>query len=272
MSKILAGGPFIGDFYQEVLTFRPYIKWIQMNGNYDQTFISSHSNRRFLYQDVINKRFISVYKQLSRHEINQFGYSHKNIDQKDYISLTKSFRDKVAETSNVPKKDVEVMSLPYVKYISPISVYHKIYEPISVPISPTKGNVVFIPDSSLSEEDAVYIYQHLCQNYDVSVIGDMSCGLMDYNEILQDVEYFQTGYQKIITAITNARAVITPCSHWTSITNLQQTPVLSWGDTVGPYRFDGIYHFGNKDCKTIYHDGDSRLSDLIKQIDLFLEK
>jgi len=46
--------------------------------------------------------------------------------------------------------------------------------------------------------------------------------------------------------------------------------VISWGDTVGPYKEGGIYHFNNYKSRVFYHDADSRMDVLIKQIDGFL--
>lgn len=260
-------GPFLGSFEQEILTFRPYAKWLQKNGGYDKVFISSHFNRRFLYQDLPYKRFLPVYKQLTRQETEQSGYCHNSVNQKDFMIISKSLKEKVSQQFSISKKDLEVVSLPYVKYASPISIFNKIFEPINVPIANNKGNIVFIPDVSFNENQTVYIHNHLCDNYDVSVVGDMSCWLSDSNELLEDIEYLQSGYQKIITAITNAKLVITPCSMWTTIANLQKVPVVSWGDNVSPYRQNGMYHLGNNQCKVIYHDVDTRLDSLLRYID-----
>lgn len=269
--SVLALGPFIGSFEQEILTFRPHMRWIESQIGMSNVFCSSHANRRFLYSHVPNRKFAPVYGQLTRHELGQEGYSHKDVDQKDYTTLIREFKDEIVSRTNVIKKNIEHQSLPYVKYASPISIYHKIFEPITVPLKKRKGWVVFVPDFSMRRKHAEIINQHLKKTVRYSVIGDMKCHLHEENEILQELDYFQTGYMKMVTAITNARAVITPCSHWTVIANLQGVPVLSWGENVGQYRPDGIYNFGNKDLKVIYHDHESNINNLLKQIDLFLE-
>ena len=269
--SVLAFGPFIGSFEQEVLTFRPHMRWIENQIGMSNVFYSSHANRRFLYSHISSKKFIPVYGQLTRHELGQEGYCHKDVDQKDYTTLIRDFKDSIVEKSNCIKKNIEHQSLPYVKYASPISIYHKIFEPIDVPMKKRKGWVVFIPDFSMRRSHAEIIRNHLNGNVKYSVIGDMKCHLHDENEVLQEIDYFQTGYMKMVTAISNARAVICPCSHWTAIANLQRVPVLSWGENVGQYRTDGIYNFGNKESRTVYFDSETNINNLLKQIDTFLE-
>jgi len=85
--NVLALGPFIGSFEQEFLTFRPHMRWIEENTETDFVYYSSHFNRKFLYPQVTNKKYIPVYKQLTRQEIHQTGYSHKDVDQRDFMSL-----------------------------------------------------------------------------------------------------------------------------------------------------------------------------------------
>jgi hypothetical protein len=269
--SVLALGPYIGSFEHEILTFRPHMRWVEQNTNYKAVFYSTHFNRRFLYPEVNYRRFMPVYKQLTRYENEQDGYSHKDVDQRDFISLIKTFKEQIVDSTRYIKKDIDHISLPYVKYAAPVSIYHKIFEPIKVPLSKKKGYVVFIPDASFSEEDSYIIYKYLQSKCDFSVIGDMKCHLYQYNEVIQSVDYIQNGYQKIVTAITNARAVLTPCSVWTTVANLQGAPVLSWGEGVGQYKEGGIYHFGNKKSKVVYHDSDSKADNLIRQIDKFLE-
>lgn len=268
--SVLALGPFIGSFEQEILTFRPHMRWIESQMGIDNVYYSSHASRRFMYSHVKNKKFMPVYGQLTRHELGQDGYCHKTVDQRDYTSLIREFKDNISTTTNCIKKEIELVSLPYVKYASPVSIYHKIYEPFTVPLKKRKGWAVFVPDVSMSKKHAMIINSHLKKTVRYSVVGDMKCHLHEENEILQDVDYFQTGYLKLITAITNARAVIAPCSHWTVIANLQKVPVLSWGENVGPYRSGGIYHFGNPDAKTVYFDNETNINNLLKQIDNFL--
>ena len=270
--NILALGPFIGSFEQEILTFRPHMRWIELNTKSDFVYYSSHFNRKFLYPQVSSRRYKPVYKQLTRQEIHQSGYSHKDVNQRDFVSMVRLYKDGIVNKMGCIKKDIDQQSLPYVKYIPPISIYHKVFEPIKVPISNKKGYVVYIPDISMMEEDALDIFDYLNTTCKFAVVGDMKCHLSESNEILQNVDYLENGYQKTITAITNAKAVITPCSHWTAIANLQGVPVISWGNNVGQYRSQGIYHFNNEKSKVIYYDEDTNINNLLKQIDRYLQE
>lgn len=248
------------------------MRWIEQNTDTRVVYYSSHFNRKFLYPQVTNKKYVPVYKQLTRQEIHQTGYSHKDVDQRDFMSLIRVYKDHISTKVGCIKKDIDQQSLPYVKYIPPVSIYHKIFEPIKVPISKKKGYVVFIPDDSISEEHAKIVFDYLNTTCKFAVIGDMRCHLPEDNEVLQSVDYLQNGYQKIVTAITNSKAVITPCSHWTAIANLQGVPVISWGENVGQYKEQGLYHFGNDVSRTIYHDDDAKIQNLIGQIDRYLQE
>lgn len=273
MSKnVLALGPFIGSFEQEILTFRPHMRWIELNTDNKGVFYSSHFNRKFLYPQVSNKKFIPVYKQLTRQEIHQNGYSHKDVDQRDFMSLIRLFKDEIVGQTGSIKKNINHQSLPYVKYISPVSIYHKVFEPIKVPASKKKGNIVYIPDFSMTSLDAEIIWTALRSRFKCSLVGDMKCHLPSDNEVLKNVDYLQNGYKKIVTAITNAKAVVTPCSHWAVLANLQGTPCISWGDQVGQFKEGGIYHFNNYNSRTVYYDQDSNVNNLINNLLRYLEE
>lgn len=247
------------------------MRWIELNTDARYVYYSSHFNRKFLYPQVTNKKYIPVYKQLTRQEIHQTGYSHRDVDQRDFVGLVRNLKDQISTKVGCIKKDVNQQSLPYVKYIPPVSIYHKVFEPIKVPIAKKKGYVVYIPDISMPEEEAIEVFDYLNSTCKFAVIGDMKCHLPESNEVLQGFDYLQNGYQKIVTAITNAKAVVTPCSHWTAIANLQGVPVISWGDNVGQYRKNGIYHFNNNKSKVVYHGEDSRTKNLLSQLDGYLE-
>jgi hypothetical protein len=270
--SVLAIGPFIGSFEQEILTYRPHMRWIELNSGIKTVFYSSHFNRKFLYPQVSHKRFVPVYKQITRQEIHQDGYSHKDVDQRDFITMIRQYKDRVVEATNCAKKEIDQQSLPYVKYISPVSIYQKIFEPIKVPISKKKGNIIFIPEHSMNEHHAIEIFDYLKGTGKFSVIGDMKCHLAEENEVLQGLDYLSIGYKKIITAITNAQAVITPCSHWTAIANMQGVPVISWGDTVGQYKQEGIYNFNNSKSRIVYHNFEDDITKVIKQIDTYFQE
>jgi len=56
----------------------------------------------------------------------------------------------------------------------------------------------------------------------------MKTHLLDSNIALKRIDYFENGYKYIIDKISNAKIVICPLSHWTFISKLQGTPVISW--------------------------------------------
>jgi hypothetical protein len=248
------------------------MRWIEKNSGIRTVFYSSHFNRKFLYPQVSNKRFVPVYKQITRQEIHQDGYSHKDVDQRDFISMIRYYKDSIVNATECAKKEIDQQSLPYVKYISPVSIYQKIFEPIKVPISKKKGNIIFIPEISMPEEHAKAIFEYLKVTAKFSVVGDMKCHLPEENEVLQGLDYLSIGYKKIVTAITNARAVITPCSHWTAIANMQGVPVISWGENVGQYKNEGIYNFNNDKSRIVYHGEDSDINKVISQIDTYFQE
>lgn len=271
MKKVLALGPFIGSFEQEILTFRPHMRWIELNTGIKNVFYSSHFNRKFLYPQVSNKKFLPVYKQITRQEIHQNGYSHKDVNQRDFVSLVRDYKDYIVDNVDCIKKDINHQSLSYVKYVSPVSIYHKVFEPIKTLKVKKKGNVVFIPDESMSLDDAYRIWDFLSRYKGVSLIGDMKCHIPDDNEVLKNVDYLQNGYRKIIMAITNSTCVVTPCSHWAAIANLQGSPCISWGENVGQFKSGGIYNFNNNKSTSIYYDEDSQIKNLIGSIKNFLD-
>ena len=129
-------------------------------------------------------------------------------------------------------------------------VYKKIFSRINYPenIWPHneyKNKIVFIP---YGEGDELQEVKNLLKNYDSIIIGDKKCRFKDENVVLNRVDYIENGYQSIIKIISEARCVITPVSFWTTVCNLQQVPVFSWGEHIGQHKPDGIYHFRNDKC------------------------
>ena len=64
--KILACGPYLGDFEQEIITFRPYCRWLYEVVEHDKIYLNTHFNRFFLYDFVPDQNKISVYMQFTR--------------------------------------------------------------------------------------------------------------------------------------------------------------------------------------------------------------
>ena len=72
--------------------------------------------------------------------------------------------------------------------------------------------------------------------------------------MLSKIDYYENGFKLLIKMISEAKAVICPISYWTTICNLQHSPVFSWGESVGQHREDGIYHFNNSKCLALPAD------------------
>lgn len=241
---ILAFGPFVGDWKQEVSTFRPYVKWLSDNLNSDSVFISTHSNRAFLYDWIPKENIIPVYEGLSRDELSQSGYVHLSLNRRDYMMLLRGFRNKVSSKSLNQK--VESFYLYYTKANTPwYPIYNRKFEKINV--KGNKGNeIIFIADNVEEPEKLEKIYNEINKTHKIIVIGDMKTHLIEKNIILKDTDYFENGYKNIVQHITKAKAVVCPISHWTLISNLQKVPVFSWGNCISQYTTGGIYNFGNK--------------------------
>ena len=73
-------GPFLGDYKTEIIDFRPYVRWIYEAIKPEKMFVATHSNREFLYDWAT---VIPVFEDLSRDELNQSGFIHNSISQKD---------------------------------------------------------------------------------------------------------------------------------------------------------------------------------------------
>jgi len=274
--KVLAIGPFIGNIEQELLTFRPYARWLTEVVEFDSVYISSHSNRSFLYEFIPVGNFIGVYENLSRDEFKQLGYIHESISQRNYNVLIKELKDKIAGKERCVKKNIEVYSLSYIKSMPPYSLYNKIFEKILPPFNINipdihKNRIIFIPDKNESVETTELIYRYLKKNHDCLVIGDIKTNLINYNIILKNIDYFENGWKYIIKYISEAKAIITPISFWSSLANIQGVPLFSWGNAPSQHRECGVYNFDNEKAVTIPTDEDTDVKIIIQQIEEFLK-
>jgi len=243
MENVLLIGPYIGDWKQEIFTFRPYARWIYEQLDHPKCYISSHFNRQFLYDWIPDENFIPVYEQLSRNEVEQDNYIHKSITIKDFKLLIKDFKQSVINKENISIKNLITYNLSYLKSTPHYSWYQKIFTKINV--KPIKNDYIFyIPNKSISREDNEKITKFLLSKYDnIKLLGDNNC--YDLDKCLNyQIDYIETGYINIIKYILGCKFVITPCSHWTMLCNLHHIPVFSWGDG-GIYKKDGDYGFEN---------------------------
>ena len=270
--SILACGPYIGSFEQEILTFRPYTRWLTEVVYHEKVYVSTHSNRFFLYDFVPGVNLLPVFENLSRDEKNQTGYIHNKIKQSDFGIIVKKFKEDIVEREKCNKRDIDLYHLNYVKSTPPYSIFHKVFEKIDARAETGVGKVVFIPTRTENEQKMRWIYKHLLDNYNVTVIGDENTYFRKDNEVLGRIDYFESGWRSNIQHITEARAVVCPIGYWTTIANLQSVPVFSWGENVSQHREGGIYYFGNERCVTFPTRQDTDVNIIIGMIDYFLRE
>jgi len=271
MKKVLALGPYIGSFEHEILTFRPYARWLKEAIPHDNIYINVHSNRAFLYDFIPEENIISVFENLSRDESSQRGYIHDKIKQADFNLIIKRFKEKIVEIENINKKNIELHYLNYVQSTPPYSIYNKIFEEIQDTKIEQNSSIVFIPLRVEEEQKMRWIYKHLLDNYNVDVIGNGNTYFRSDNKILSRIDYFENGWKTNIQSIINAKAVICPISYWTTIANMQSVPVFSWGNNVGQHKRSGIYNFDNKKCYTVPTRKDTSVQSILLMIDYFIK-
>jgi len=244
---ILAAGPYVGSFEEEIITFLPYVKWLYKAISPDELYVSTHFNRLFLY-DFDNVNCMPIYKHITRDELGQVGVCHKDVSFRDYNLMVRNF------ISSIGENDIRIESLEYSKSPRPYTIHNKLFETIDmkeidIP-DEWKNRLVFLPYGD-KRQNLAYIYDNLIKNYDVIVIGDMKCELQEYNILSKRLDYFENVWKYIIGVISYAKLVICPGSYMTVIANLQKSPVFSWCSNPGQFRDGGIYHLGNDKCRTI---------------------
>jgi hypothetical protein len=274
--KILAIGPYIGSFQEEIFTFRPYARWLSKAVKWDKIYLSTHVNRLFLYDFIPEENIIPVYQQFSRDERNQKGYIHKKISKRDFRLIIKTFKEKILERECCNRKDIEIHHLSYTKTTPPYSIYNKIFESIpKVEVDiPYENKIIFIPAKQEKLEKLAYINNWLKKSYknDIIVAGSTDCWFSKENVVLNQIDYFENGWKYIIQYITKAKAVICPLGYWTGIANLQAKHVFSWGNNPGQYRSDGIYGFGNNKSFIIPTDNDTSPDVILKSLGSFIDE
>lgn len=244
MSKAVLLGPYVGDFTNEITTFRPYMRYIShIVDKSTDVYVSSHANRSFLYDWVDEDRFIPIYEHISRNEPCQNGFIHSEITKTEFNQITKHIRNLI------PCDNVEVHTLPYIKNINTISLYQKIFTPFVVPGYKVFDNIdiVGIFDKSDQSTD---VYSMLSDIYNVTVVGDMNNGVEEHNIMLKNIMFFDN-YLIMFNYIMNSKLVVTNCPEWVLICNLQGIPVFYWGHEFSLYKGNGIMNFGNKKCTSI---------------------
>jgi len=270
MNDILLIGPYIGDWKNEILTFRPYAKWVydQLNIKNTECFISSHFNRKFLYDWIPEENFIPVFEQLTRDEIGQHNYMHKSICIKDYKLLVKEFKQKIIKLRKVSIRNIKIYNLSYLESTPHYSWYQKIFTKINV--EPLYNDyIIYIPDMSIDVDTNNKIFNNLQSEYEnLVMVGDNNCHGID-DCINFQIDYSETGYRNLVRYILGCKFVITPCSHWTFLCNLHHIPVISWGTNGNIYKRNNEFGFDNP-MNYILIDND--INKLISSIKYFNRK
>jgi len=265
MSSV-AIGPFIGSFEYEITMFAPYVRYIHsvVDDNVD-VHISTYSNRLFLYDWIDDDKKHSVNERLSRNDCKQIGVIHEDINLKKYNEYVTSFKKSI---NNNP---VEIYHLPYNKTNVLFTYTQKIFSPYRYPHNEIEENdfIVFIPDISISEDKSLEIYNELIKYYNVLVIGDCKTHIPEYNILMKRKDYVEKVYELIFNYIHKAKFVVTPCSYWTFLCNLQGVPIFSWGEHPSIYKSNGIFGFDNNNM-IIY--GDGRIDIILRSIEYFNNK
>jgi hypothetical protein len=262
-------GPYIGDFEQEIITFRPYIRWVFQNTEVSKMYVNTHFNRMFLYENFIPaEQIIPVPEHLSRAEMEQSGYIHNLIAPKDFNILVKMIKEDVIGREGCTKRDLEMFTLSYIKSTTPYSIYQKLFHSIDgLDIkNPFKGKIIYIPYND--KHRRLKAVKEFLADHDSVIMGDQSTRFKDDNVVLSRSDYFSNGWKTIIKAISEAKALICPVSYWSVIGNLQQVPVFTWGENVGQFKEGGIYSF-NKKCTAI---ATIKIDVIIEMIEHFLEE
>jgi hypothetical protein len=274
--KILAIGPYIGSWEEEILTFRPYARWLSEAIKWDKIYLSTHVNRLFLYDFIPEENIIPVFQQFSRDEKNQEGYIHNKIDKKDFRLILRTFKEKILEKENCNRKDIEIHHLSYSKNTPPYSIYNKIFEEIPNPTikipKDHENKIIFIPAKQEKLEKLAYIYNWMKSCYNITVVGSIDTWFSKDNVVLNKIDYFENGWKYIIQYITKASGVICPTGYWTIIANLQNKPVFSWGMNPGQYREGGVYNFGNRNISIIPADENTSPDVIIKNMESFIKE
>lgn len=262
-NKMVLCGPYVGSIKEEILSFRPFVCWLRKNFNFPNFLVSTHYNRRFLYDENI----LPIFKQYTKDEGSQNEHKHDKINYIDFTYIINDIKDQISEISNFNKGDIITYHLGY-SSIPNISIFQKSFQPIRS-ITPNKNNsIIFIPDNIRPESEHREIFNFFKNKYDIEVVGDTKTGMGEYNHLFYDLHYYDNVYYNMVEKIMGCKAVIVPCSHWTVICNIHKIPVFSWGSNVTQYK--SIYKFQNKNSCIVPIEK-NRTNILLKSIENFLE-
>jgi len=257
--KLIILGAFVGSFKCEVETFKPYVDWIIKYIKFPNIVVSTHYNRKFLYDDYVT--VIPILKECSVDELGQVDHKH-NIINKNYEVLMNNIKNYLAKNTAFKKNDMITYNLGYTRNMK-IFESQKFYQSFPKISVDTKDNILYIPHWSQLEEEHKEIYETI--KNDVTILGDRKIHLQEHNALLEEPNYSDIVFEQIVGRIQNCSAVITPCSHWTTICNLHKVSVFSWGYPVGRYK----RQINNKSVIVPFNNND--IDSLIKCIKKFIK-
>ena len=184
---ILVLGPYIGDFKQECILFRPHCRWLCESLDFDNVYLGTHSNRKFMYEDFIPpENILPVFENISRDEKGQQNYIHSSVSQKDYQIFVKDLKERVQDKENCIKKDMKLYNLSYIKSTPVVSIFKKLFSPVTKGFdikTEFKDRVVYIPSNTVKKEVHSKVYKFL-KRYDVIVVGDGHTRLKSENVVI----------------------------------------------------------------------------------------
>jgi len=244
MGKILTCGPFVGSFFEEIWNFRPFVQWVSKNIVYDDLFVLSHYNSKFLYDENL----VHIPKQYSFYHKTCY---HLNEDMTFdlYKHISRKLKTEISVNKKYKPKDIIQLSNKYTKNRIKISILNKYYKKISVPDVSVllKDFIVYIPTKNEDEEKIKKIYNYLSNNYNVVIIGD-NIYYEDENFINNKYDMLDRKYEYILKILSLTKMVVCPVGKWTYLCNLQNVPVVSWGYGINQFKEGGTYHFNNNNC------------------------
>lgn len=123
MNKTITCGPFVGSFFEEILTFRPFVQWIEQNIVYDDLFVFTHFNRSFLYE----RNVVPIYEQYSLDDSKQKHHLNDDISPELYTIIWKTLRNDVVRITDTQPKDILSLFNKYPKNRVKVSMLNKTF-------------------------------------------------------------------------------------------------------------------------------------------------
>lgn len=264
MERIITCGPFVGSFFEEITNFRPFVQWVERNLVYDDLFVFTHLNRKFLYDNNV----IPIWEQYSLDDGKQHHHLNHDINQKLYNMISKSLRNDVLRITGSQPKEIISLFSKYPKNRIRTLLFNKQFNRISNDSDMTslKDTIAYIPSKQHNKKKLKQVLTHLQNNYNVIVLGDSKIHFHELNYLNNSYVMWVDMFYFIVQIIGNVKAVICPVSDWTFLCNLQQVPVFSWGNG-NIYKENGVYNFNNDN----YIIPDTKVNNIITSIDRFLK-